>query len=131
MTNIGEAQDINSVIKFIKNNSKDGDYIFVTPWYSPAFYALTNRKNPTYYDSLIDLVARPNAAKQEKLCNDLLSKNTKIVIHYYAWGFDNKMRERQFQNTCPIIKYYIFNNYELVQRYGHYWIFRLREKNLS
>ncbi|MBM3702697.1 MAG: hypothetical protein FJW63_06900 [Actinobacteria bacterium] len=122
-TNIGEAQDINSVIKFIKNNSKDGDYIFVTPWYSPAFYALTNRKNPTYYDSLIDLVARPNAAKQEKLCNDLLSKNTKIVIHYYAWGFDNKMRERQFQNTCPIIKYCIYNNYDLVQRYGYYWIF--------
>jgi hypothetical protein len=61
--NESEAIDVNDVISFINKNTDEGDYIFVTPWYAPPFYALTNRKNPTYYDSLIDLVARPSDEK--------------------------------------------------------------------
>lgn len=117
-----EAKDVNAVIGFINKNTEQGDYIFVTPWFAPPFYALTNRKNPTYYDSLIDLVARPSDEKQIKICNDLLNKDPKLIIHYADWGFDNK-EELQFLNTCPILQRCIENHFELVGKYGHYWIY--------
>lgn len=120
--NESEAINANNVISFIKDNTGEGDYIFVTPWAAPPFYALTNRKNPTYYDSLIDLVTRPSDEKQIKVCNDLLNKDTKQIIHYADWGFDNK-KELQFLNTCPILEKCIEDNFELVEKYGHYWIY--------
>ncbi len=120
--NESEAKDVNAVIDFINKNTKEGDYVFVTPWNAPPFYALTNRKNPTYYDSLIDLVARPSDKKQKKVCNDLLNKDTKLIIHYANWGFDNK-KELQFLNTCPILHRCIEENFELVEKYGCYWMY--------
>jgi hypothetical protein len=75
------AHDIFTVINYIEQFSKKGDYIFVTSFFAPPFYALTLRKNPTYYDSLIDLVARPSVEKQQQICNDLLAKDTRLVIH--------------------------------------------------
>lgn len=120
--NESEAKDVNATIDFINRNTKEKDYIFVTPWYAPPFYALTNRKNPTYYDSLIDLVVRPSNEKQIKICNDLLNRDTKLIIHYTDWGFDNK-EELQFLNTCPILQKCIENNFELTEKYGHYWIY--------
>jgi hypothetical protein len=122
LSNELEAKDVNGVIGFINENTEEGDYIFVTPWYAPPFYALTNRKNPTYYDSLIDLIAKPSDEKQKRVCNDLLNKDTKLIIHYADWGFDNK-EELQFLNTCPILQRCIEDNFELVEKYGHYWIY--------
>ena len=122
LSNELEANNINNVIDFINKNTEEGDYIFVTPWDAPPFYALTNRKNPTYYDSLIDLVAIPSDEKQKRVCNDLLNKDTKLIIHYAHWGFDGK-EELQFLNTCPILQECIGDNFELVETYGHYWIY--------
>ncbi|MCD6572827.1 MAG: hypothetical protein J7K95_01865 [Thermoplasmata archaeon] len=126
--NESEAIDVNNVISFINKNTDEGDYIFVTPWFAPPFYALTNRRNPTYYDSLIDLVARPSDEKQIRVCNDLLKKDTKLIIHFTDWGFDNK-EERQFLNTCPILQRCIEDNFELVERHGRYWIYT--KKNIG
>lgn len=120
--NESEANTVNAVLKSINRNTDEGDYIFVTPWDAPPFYALTNRKNPTYYDSLIDLVARPSDEKQIKVCNDLLNKDTKMIIHYADWGFDNK-KELYFLNTCPILQKCIEDNFELVEKHGHYRIY--------
>lgn len=130
LSNESEAKDINAVISFINENTKEGDYIFVTPWFAPPFYALTNRKNPTYYDSLIDLVARPSDEKQIKVCNDLLNKDTKLIIHYADWGFDNK-KELQFLYTCPILQRCIEDNFELREKYGHYWIYVPKKSQTS
>lgn len=40
--NESAAKDVNSVIEFINKTTQEEDYIFVTPWYAPPFYALTN-----------------------------------------------------------------------------------------
>lgn len=128
LNNESEAKDVNAVINFINENTKEGDYIFVTPWFAPPFYALTNRRNPTYYDSLIDLVARPSEEKQKRVCNDLLNNDTKLIIHYADWGFDNK-KKLQFLNTCPILQNCIEDNFELVEKYGHYWIYVPKESH--
>lgn len=123
-----EAENVDAVIDFINKNTKEGDYIFVTPWYAPPFYALTNRKNPTYYDSLIDVVIRPSEKKQIKICHDLFNKNTKLIIHYPDWGFNSK-RELNFLNACPILQKFIEDNFELVRKYGHYWIYLPKRGN--
>lgn len=115
-----EAYVINAVIAFINQNTKEGDYIFVTPAFAPPFYALTNRKNPTYYDSLIDLVARPSEEKQMRVCNNLTK--TKLIVHHAYWALDNK-EELKFLKTCPILQGCIEDNFKLVIRYGHYWIY--------
>jgi hypothetical protein len=118
-----EVRDVNEVISFIGKNTKKDDYIFVTPWYAPPLYALTDRKNPTYYDSLIDIIASPSTEKQKKICQDLVDKNTKMIIHSPSWGFDNK-QELQFLTACPVIQKCIDDNFRLVQQYGRYYIYQ-------
>lgn len=117
-----EAADFKSVIDFIEKNSNEGDYILVTPWDAPPIYALTNRKNPTFYDSLTDLIVRHSDEKQKKICEDIRSHNTKIIIHNADWGHDNKP-EQQFRTACPVLQEYIENDYKLVQQYGQYSIY--------
>ncbi len=123
-----EAKYVNTVIEFINKNTNEKDYIFVTPWYAPPFYALTNRKNPTYYDSLIDVIVKPSDEKQSKICKALLDKKCKLIIHYADWGFDDK-KQFHFLNACPILQKCIESNFELVKKYGHYWIYIAKKTN--
>jgi hypothetical protein len=125
LKNESEAGDINAVTSFINENTKEGDYIFVTPWFAPPFYALTNRRNPTYHDSLL---TGPSKKRQIKACNDLLGKKTKLIVHYPYWGLDNK-EERQFLKTAPILQMCIEDNFKLVVRHGRYWIYVSKEPN--
>lgn len=117
-----DAESFKMVMDYIQKNTTKDDYIFVTPWDAPAVYALTDRKNPSYYDSLNDLIVRPSTEKQQKLCQDIASHNTKVIIHNPDWGYDNKP-EQQFRVACGILQDFIVNNYELVQQYGVYSIY--------
>ena len=117
-----EAAAMDSVVRFIEKNSDAGDYIFVTPWHTPPLYVLTNRKNPTYYDSAIDLVLRPDTPKQETVVDNLIKKNVKIIVHRPGWGFDNR-EDFMFANACPVIQRFIESNYERAQKYGEFLIY--------
>lgn len=105
-----EAEELDKLLNYIETNSGKNDYIFVTPWLAPPLYALTGRKNSTYFDSLIDLIVTPSNEVQIKLCNDLETHKTKIIIHNPDWGFNDKP-EQQFRNACAIIQNYIDSNY--------------------
>lgn len=117
-----DAADVNGLIAYIGNNTVEGDYIFVTPWNSSPLYELTGRKDPTYYDSLIDPIARPSVEKQEQICQGILSKDTKLIVSYPDWGFDNKA-ELQFANACPIVEKCIEDNFKPVAQYGPYIVY--------
>ncbi|MEK6846901.1 MAG: hypothetical protein AABY16_01910 [Nanoarchaeota archaeon] len=122
-----ESENVQSVISYIANKTSEEDYIFVTPTFAPPFYALTNRKNPTYYDSLFDVVSRPSLGKQNNICKDLIDKNTKLIIHQPSWGFDN-LPGRQFLNSAPELNKCIEDNFYLVDKYGRYWIYENKEE---
>ena len=47
---------------------------------SPAFYALTGRRNPTRYDTIVDLHLRPSREKQVEVCASLLRGGPDIEI---------------------------------------------------
>ena len=120
-----DADNANKVISYIKANTGSNDYIFVTYWYAPPLYALTNRKNPSFYDSLIDVVARPSESKQNSICDDLTRKHTKLIIHNRDWGFDDKA-DLQFSYACPVLQKFIDANYKMVEHFGKYEIYAPR-----
>lgn len=126
LSNESEAKDTNDVLDFINKITEKGDYIFVTADHLP-YYALTNRRNPTYYDSLMDLVYRPSQEKQESICRDILKKNTKLIIHYpdIPYSGDSSLTLR---NTCPTLERCIDDNFELAKKYDDYWIYVQKNK---
>lgn len=121
-----EAKEVNEVIHFVNKNTDEGDYIFVVGWEAPPFYALTNRRNPTYYDSLIDVEARPSEEKEKNICNNLLKKNVKLIIYYASFESDKK--EFTTLNSLPILQTCIKDNFELVKKQEYCQIYLPRKK---
>lgn len=121
-----QTEDIRRVINFINSHSQEGDPIFVSSWYFPAFYALTNRRNPTYYDSLIDVISEPSQKKQQKICDGLIDGtgrgSAKIIIHNPNFGFDNKP-ELSFMNAAPLLQKCIDEKFKLAEKAGTYLIY--------
>jgi hypothetical protein len=125
-----EAENFKNTIDYIENNTTDDDYIFVTLWDAPPIYALTNRKNPTYYDSLNDLMIRRNPDKQKKIIDELISKKTKYIIHNADWGYDNKP-EQQFRVACDILQRFIESSCIKVADFGFYKIYEIDWNNFN
>jgi hypothetical protein len=121
-----EVDHFSNVLKLIDNYTKEGEYIFVTPWLSPPLYALTGRKDPTYYDSMNDLIVRPSVDKQIKICQDLASHNTRIIVHDPDWSYDDNP-ELSFKSTCGILQDYIDKNYSLISKEGLYSVYLLKD----
>ncbi len=119
------ARETNEVISLIYNYTQSTeDYIFVSTQEAPPFYTLTNRKNPTYYSAMFDVIIRPSLEKQNKMCQDLVDKGTKIVIHDAYWGYD-QLPERQFLHAAKTLHECIINNFEFIGNYGRYQIYIL------
>jgi hypothetical protein len=125
-----EAENFKNTIDYIENNTTDDDYIFVTLWDAPPIYALTNSKNPTYYDSLNDLMIRRNPDKQKKIIDELISKKTKYIIHNADWGYDNKP-EQQFRVACDILQGFIESSCIKVAEFGFYKIYEIDWNNFN
>jgi hypothetical protein len=126
--NSSEVDDFRKVAEFLKVNTKEGDNIFVTPWDSPAIYALFNLKNPTYYDSMNDLVIRESREKQNRIINILKDSKVKFIIHNPDWGYDNKSNQT-FRKSCPLIETFIVTNYRLIEKHGFYHIYEIISKS--
>ncbi len=112
---------LDSTFKIINRYTKPGDYIFVTPWDAPPFYALTGRRDPTYYDSMNDLLVRPSDEKQRVICNDIISRNTKLIIHDPKTGYTS---EQEFDVACKILQNFIVKNFKYMGQYGEYQIYK-------
>lgn len=121
-----QVEEVSRAIDFINTHSKEGDPIFVSSWYFPALYALTDRRNPTYYDSLIDVIAEPSPEKQQKICDGLVSKDgkvsAKIIVHTPDFGFDANP-EMTFLKAAPLIQQCIEKNFKLTDKFGSYFMY--------
>lgn len=126
LADASEAGHLQATIDFITSQTQEDDYIFVTPWFAPPLYALTNRRNPTYYDSLVDPIILPSVEKQQGICRDLLAKGTRVVVHYPYWGFDDKPHQ-QFLAACPLVQECLDRHFRCVAAHGRYWLYVPRE----
>ena len=85
-------------------------------------YAITERKNPTYYDSPVDLLARPALEKEEMIINSLLKSNTRVVI-IEKGNQINFYNKYDFNNTNPILSSLIKQHFKLAQVISNYEIY--------
>ena len=125
MSNRANAADAQRVIDLVTATTREGDFLFATPKKAPVFYALTRRRNPTRYDSLIDLVYRPSEAAQREVCGALVGHRTALVVHSRSWGFGPDPA-LQFDRTCPILNDCIERAFEPLAQVGEYEVLRSR-----
>jgi len=123
-THLQYVKTLHGSVPFNQHSDKN-DYIFVTPWDAPPIYALTERRNPTYYDSLNDLIIRKDEDKQKRIISDIIKHKTKLIIHNGDWGYDNKP-EQQFKVACNLLQNFIDSQCEPVAHFGFYTIYKLR-----
>jgi hypothetical protein len=116
------AAEIQGVVDEVLRHSEEGDPVFVTAWSAPPLYALTGRRNPTYYDSLVDLCHRPTREKQRRVCRELLSGGAKLVVHRQGWHFSSGPLEA----ACPLIDECLRENFEPFAQHGPHCILRRR-----
>lgn len=118
--NKNKIDDFKEIFYFIKNNTEYEDFIFDNMGEFPI-YLLTERRNPTYYDSIVDIWFQPNETKQKKLCDDIISKKTKIII-YFNGSFDEKDNST-FSEKLPIIDKCIKDNFKKEKKLENYLIY--------
>ncbi|MCX6146377.1 MAG: glycosyltransferase family 39 protein [Candidatus Kapabacteria bacterium] len=116
------TEDTQRLVNLIYKNTNEYDYIFVTNWGAPPLYAISNRLNPTYFDSMNDLIVRPSLEKESRIINSLEKTKTKLIIHGH-WGYDGKANQ-QIQTTCKLLESYIIENYRLIDVFGEYQIYK-------
>lgn len=124
------AQNFAQTVAYIDSVSDPEDYIFVTSWYAPPLYALCNRRNPTAYDSMIDLFMRDSNKEQKIIIDELLAKKTKLIIHDPEWGFDEQP-DRQFRVACKVLDDFIQTQCVFVKQIGRFHIFTLPGSGLK
>ncbi|WP_041698360.1 hypothetical protein [Thalassoporum mexicanum] len=114
----GEAEFVQRVIQEIETYTQPGEPIFVIPFTFP-FYGLSQRSNPTYYDSLIDLYARPTAQKQERICSELAAAKPKLIVHDAVEKLSFGDRHTHLlADVLPILDQCIQANYTKLHTYG-------------
>lgn len=116
----GQAHDVSSVFRFIENHTREGDFIFATPWFAPPFYALSGRRNATYYDSLVDFFHEPPEEKIRGICADLEKKDARLIVHAVHLGFGPP----EPSESLPLLGACIEGGYSLAARFGPYRVYR-------
>jgi hypothetical protein len=120
----GEAERVRALVAEVERTTAVGEPIFVIPWGAPPLYALTKRINPTYYDSLIDVMVRPSLQKQERLCAELRQARPKLIVHYtdLSSGFDHRS-DFEWRRAAARLQQCIENAYALAEVFGSYAIY--------
>jgi hypothetical protein len=113
-SNQSEAESAMSVLSYIQNNTNESDYIFSSRLCAPSFYALANRRNPTYYDTIGDVIIRNSTEKQSSICSYLLEKGTKVIIF---------SPDQRTLDSAQILVSCIKDNFKLKETFGLYEIY--------
>lgn len=115
------AKHLQGVVDSIQHYTSKGDNIFVAPFFSPPFYEMTGRKNPSYYDSVIDLAFLPDENKQKVICTALDTQDVSLVVY----GRDCQMHwnGRCMSEGFKILDECIARNYRKEADYGQFSIY--------
>jgi hypothetical protein len=125
LTSQQDAAIARDLVRLISEGSSADDYLFVTPKNAPPLYALTRRRNPTRFDSMVDLVYRPSEAKQREICAELADKRPALVVHTSAWGYGQDPA-LQFESSCPLLSACIAGLFEPLAQVGQFQVLRRR-----
>ena len=118
------ASDFQAVLDYLLANTNETDFIFTTLQLPPAFYAMSGRQNPVYYDSLIDPFIRPDPEKENRIIRELTENKVRIIIHYA----DYKKTETGFAQILPRLDQFINEHYKKTEEYGQYAVYILDQR---
>lgn len=110
-----DAQRVDLVTRYVRDNTAPDDSIFVVPW-AAGFYFLTDRANPTRTDFM--LFEDPEA--YPCLLARLEAQRPKYVIYGYTWDVDNK----RFRDYAAPVDSYIRSRYRIEDEVDGYEIWR-------
>ena len=104
-----ETDQTDNLIKYIRENTSDSDYIFSYPWY-PELYFLANRKNATSVDTPYAFF---RSEDQAKMVAELTKNKPKIVIYNGDMNFGSLST-----GALPEVDSYLKNNFKPVKNFG-------------
>lgn len=120
------AAEAQGLVDAIECETAPGDFLFVTPDEAPPLYALTGRRNPTRYDSVIDLVYRPTPEKQRAVAQALCDTRTRLVIHRPDSDYGGNRQLGAVESGCPLIADSLRRHFEPVREVGRFTVYRRR-----
>jgi len=117
-----EAQDIRRIFAFIMEKTSAHEYVFVDPFQFPPVYAMTARRNPSYYDAVQVLYAGrfaglPTEEEEQRVCREVLSHETRVVVtekHTAAGEFE-------------VLQRCIEANFAFAEQVGRYTVYVARD----
>lgn len=92
-----KAAELSSLIRFIDSKTKEGDYLYIHGW-SPHYYFLLNRRNPTSYDLLIPVLY--SHSQIEEAVSQMEAKKPRYVL--YDGKVESIMQDPS-RNTFPTL----------------------------
>lgn len=113
------AADLKRLLRGVDQRCPASGYLFVTGWSCPPLYALTGRRNPTYYDSMIDLIARPDPQRHASVIRSLQLHPPALIVHDPRLSFDHRP-ELQFRTACAHLQAFLNSHYHFAVAYGPY-----------
>ncbi len=118
-----EAKSLQDLLQVIQNNTRPGDYIFVTAWDAPPLYLLSHCRNPTYYDSMIDPALLPDPVKESGMILDLQRHPPRLIVgepglHFLPNG------GASLEKACPRLFAYINAHFRLSGTFGRFELYR-------
>lgn len=119
-TTFVSANTIEKSLKFIKDNTSQGEQILAVPYLS-GLYFLSNRPSNAYVGNIY----YGYLPDEEKFVEQLKSSNPKVVIYDYSnkpEGYVKSLRE-----YYPKIDRYIIDNFRPVEETSEGWLFMIKK----
>lgn len=114
------AQSISHLQNLIEQN--DGD-VFLLAWSLPPMYLMTERQNPAYIDSPIDLILASNAEKENRIITSLQKSNVSFIV-VENQNITHLHAAHTLQQRAPVLYDYILSYYKLYETDGPYAIYK-------
>jgi len=92
-----KAAELSSLNRFINSKTKEGDYLYIHGW-SPQYYFLLNRRNPTSYDLLIPVLY--SHSQIEDAVSQIEAKKPRYVLYD---GKVESLMQDPAKNTFPTL----------------------------
>lgn len=114
------AATLQRSVNFIKNNSKENDYVFIIPYHAMLYY-LTDRRIPNKYNNL--LVGYTDKNEEDQIIASLIDKDVKVVVY----DARNSSYKQQLKQYNKLVHEYIIYNYEVKDTTPEGWLLMLKK----
>lgn len=114
------AQSLITSLKFLEQNSKEGEYIFAAPYHA-LIYFLSDRKSPGRFNNFA--AGFVSDYEQDEVIEAIKKNNVKVVIYDPV----NAPLKKSFPEFSPKIHHFILDNYQVTETTNQGWLLMKRK----